>query len=124
MYPPVSSPSSLKRGESHEPLPITDPDEGERLPGRARTVGTLVHYAVSQNWSAANPVHLENLRAQEVMFPFSEVERDDILGEVAELLAGYEALLGEELPSLEARSEDHAELPLALSHAVRPSGRV
>ena len=115
-HPPVSSPSSLKRGESHEPLPITDPDEGERLPGRARTVGTLVHYAVSQNWSAANPVHLQNLRAQEVMFPFSEPEKDDILGEVAELLASYEALLGRELPGLEARSEDHAELPLALPH--------
>ena len=114
-HPPVSSPSSLKRDE-HEPLPIADPDEGERLPGRARTVGTLLHYAVSQNWSAENPVHLENLRAQEVMFPFSEAEKSDIVAEVAELLVTYEKLLGAELPALEARSEDHAEVPVALPH--------
>ncbi len=60
-HPPVSSPSSLK-GAPFEPLPIADPDEGERLPGRSRTVGTLVHYAISQNWRADNPVHLHNLR--------------------------------------------------------------
>ncbi len=116
-HAPVSSPSSLKREtETHEPLPVTDPDEGERLPGRARTVGTLVHYGISQNWSAKNPVHLENLRAQEVMFPFSEDEKSDIVAEVAELLATYERMLGRELPSLSARSEDHAEVPLALPH--------
>ena len=120
-HPPVSSPSSLKRdtetrGELHEPLPVTDPDEGERLPGRARTVGTLVHYGISQNWSAENPVHLANLRAQEVMFPFSEDEKSDIVTEVAELLAAYEGLLGHALPALASRSEDHAEVPLALPH--------
>lgn len=116
-HPPVSSPSSLKReGDNHEPLPINDPDEGERLPGRARTVGTLVHYAISQNWSARKPVHLENLRAQEVMFPFSEEEKSEILLEVAKLLATYEGYLGQELPALASRSEDHAELPLALAH--------
>ena len=116
-HSPVSSPSSLKREtQLHEPLPVTDPDEGERLPGRARTVGTLVHYAISQNWSATNPVHLENLRAQEVMFPFSEAEKSDVVAEVAELLATYERMLGRELPALTARSEDHAEVPLALPH--------
>ena len=114
-HPPVSSPSSLKRDE-HEPLPIADPAEGERLPGRARTVGTLLHYAVSQNWSAENPVHLENLRAQEVMFPFSEAEKSDIVAEVADLLATYEKMLGHELAALEARTEDHAEVPVALPH--------
>ena len=114
-HPPVSSLSSLK-GDAQEPLPITDPDEGERLPGRGRTVGTLVHYAISQNWSSTNPVHLRNLRAQEVMFPFGEDEKSDILTEVAELLKTYEGLLGRELPALAARSEDHAELPLALPH--------
>ncbi len=124
-YPPVSSPSALKRdanphiqgnAEAHEPLAVGDPDEGERLPGRARTVGTLVHYAISQNWSARNPVHLENLRAQEVMFPFSDDEKTVIVAEVAELLAVYEAMLGRELPALGTRTEDHAEVPLALPH--------
>jgi ATP-dependent exoDNAse (exonuclease V) beta subunit len=115
-YPPVSSPSSLKGDETHEPLPITDPDEGERLPGRARVVGTLVHYAISQNWSAANLQHLENLRAQEVMFPFSAPEQEEIIAEVAELLTSYEGLLGTEIAALGARREDHAELPLALPY--------
>lgn len=128
-YPPVSSPSALKRdarlnargaaqgdAEAHEPLPVGDPDEGERLPGYARTVGTLVHYAISQNWSAGNAVHLENLRAQEVMFPFSDPEKTAVVAEVAELLAVYEGMLGRELPALAGRTEDHAEVPLALPH--------
>ena len=117
-HPPVSSPSSLKGDLDFEPLPISDPDEGERLPGRSRTVGTLVHYAISQNWRADNPVHLENLKAQEVMFPFNEVEQEDILAEVKGLLENYQALLGRELPSLEARDEDFPELPMALPHGA------
>ena len=141
-HPPVTSPSALKSSlnsdvqpgsqpgfhpfshpsphagvdtlEAHEPLPFSDPDEGERLPGRATTVGTLVHYAISQNWSATNTQHVENLRAQEVMFPFLPGEQESILDEVRTLLGSYESLLGEALPALEARAEDHAELPMAL----------
>ena len=129
-HPPVTSPSALKSSlnsdihpvshagfgtlEAHEPLPFSDPDEGERLPGRATTVGTLVHYAISQNWSARNAQHVENLRAQEVMFPFLPGEQESILDEVRTLLGSYESLLGEALPALEDRTEDHAELPMAL----------
>jgi ATP-dependent helicase/nuclease subunit A len=115
-HPPVSSPSRLKQEsyEDIEPLPFSDPEEGERLPGRSTTVGTLVHYAISQNWSASHPVHVENLRAQEVMFPFTPDEQLDILVEVKELLSNYESLLGSELPSLEQRSHDFPELPMAL----------
>ena len=36
--------------------------------------------------------------------------------EVADLLVTYEKLLGHELPALSARSEDHAEVPVALPH--------
>lgn len=114
-HPPVSSPSRLKaEGLEHEPLPFSDPEEGERLPGRAATVGTLVHYAISQNWSAEKPEHLENLRAQEVMFPFGPDEQNDILGDVKRLLGNYEDLLGDGLPLLEDREEDYPELPMAL----------
>ena len=112
-FPPVHSPSRLK-GEEHEPLPLSDPNEGEILPGQARTVGTLVHYAISQNWSANNEAHLENLRAQEVMFPFSPQEQQEILQEVRELLANYERLLGNGIPPLEGRRVDQPELPMAL----------
>jgi ATP-dependent helicase/nuclease subunit A len=115
-HPPVSSPSRLKQ-EAHEdlePLPFSDPSEGERLPGRSTTVGTLVHYAISQNWSAKNPVHVENLRAQEVMFPFTLDEQLDILVEVKELLGNYENLLGNGIPPLSERSSDYPELPMAL----------
>lgn len=115
-HPPVQSPSRFKGEafEASEPLPFSDPDDGERLPGRATTVGTLVHYAISQNWSADNPQHLDNLRAQEVMFPFSQSEQEDILQEVAGLLGNYERLLGNSLPALKERDEDYPELPLAL----------
>jgi ATP-dependent exoDNAse (exonuclease V) beta subunit len=115
-HPPVSSPSRLKQEsyEDLEPLPFSDPEEGERLPGRSTTVGTLVHYAISQNWSASNPVHVENLRAQEVMFPFTLDEQLDILVEVKELLSNYESLLGDSIPALNERSDDFPELPMAL----------
>lgn len=114
-HPPVSSPSRVKQElHDYEPLPFSDPDEGERLPGRATTVGTLVHYAISQNWSAANPKHIDNLRAQEVMFPFTPEEQDDILNEVKVLLSNYEDLLGRGLATLSERSEDYPELPMAI----------
>jgi ATP-dependent helicase/nuclease subunit A len=115
-HPPVSSPSRLKQEsyEDLEPLPFSDPEEGERLPGRSTTVGTLVHYAISQNWNSSNPIHVENLRAQEVMFPFTPDEQQDILVEVKELLNNYESLLGSEIPSLRERSDDYPELPMAL----------
>ena len=117
LHPPVTSPSQIKQEqneESYEPLPFSDPEEGERLPGRATTVGTLTHYAISQNWTANNPKHLENLRAQEVMFPYTPDEQNDILTEVKMLLENYEQLLGNGLPPLADRTEDHPELPMAL----------
>jgi ATP-dependent helicase/nuclease subunit A len=115
-HPPVSSPSRLKQEsyEDLEPLPFSDPSEGERLPGRSTTVGTLVHYAISQNWTVNNPVHIENLRAQEVMFPFTPDEQQDILAEVKELLNNYDQLLGVGIPALSERSQDDPELPMAL----------
>ena len=114
-HPPVSSPSRLKSETfDDEPLPFSDPDEGERLPGRATTVGTLTHYAISQNWTADNPTHLDNLRAQEVMFPFTPDEQDDILAEVKGLLENYESLLGDGIPALAERTEDYPELGMAL----------
>lgn len=115
-HPPVSSPSRVKQEIPYEPLPFSDPDEGERLPGRATTVGTLVHYAISQNWRSDNPEHLENLKAQEVMFPFTPHEQEDILSEVKSLLANYESLLGQGLPDLWQRSQDYAELPMAIPY--------
>ena len=115
-HPPVSSPSRLKSeaGFEHEPLPFSDPEEGERLPGRATTVGTLTHYAISQDWRAANPAHRDNLRAQEVMFPYTPDEQDDILNEVSGLLTHYEALLGNGIPALDKRSHDYPEIGMAL----------
>ncbi|MCA9836492.1 MAG: UvrD-helicase domain-containing protein [Trueperaceae bacterium] len=115
-YPPVTSPSRIKQEsfDDYEPLPFSDPEEGERLPGRATTVGTLTHYAISQNWSADNPTHIENLRAQEVMFPFTLDEQSDILTEVKMLLSNYEGILGNGIPHPQDRSEDYPELPMAL----------
>ena len=116
---PVVMPAAPETPELiHEPLPFSDPDEGERLPGRATTVGTLTHFAISQNWQANNPVHLSNLKAQEVMFPFTPEEQADILAEVKTLLANYEALLGHGIPALRERSHDFPELPMALPYGA------
>jgi len=82
------------------------------LPGRGRVVGTLVHFAISQDWEPGER-SLESLRAHEVMFPYAPHEQDDVLSEVEELLAGYRELLGGALPPLGSRAVDRAELPLA-----------
>lgn len=113
-FPPVTSPSRLKSAEDFEPLPFIDSEEGERLPGKARAIGTLVHYAISQNWQADNPLHMDNLKYQEVMFPFEVAEQEELLAEVKELLINYQNLLGQELPSLAKRNEDYPELPMVL----------
>ncbi|MEM7734898.1 MAG: UvrD-helicase domain-containing protein [Deinococcota bacterium] len=114
-YPPVFSPTGLKQSsEQHEKLPFNDPDEGERLPGAGRTVGTLVHYAIQQNWQPDNDTHMANLRAQEVMFPFTPSEQDELMADVGKLLSNYHSLLGEALPRLTSRSHDYPELAMAL----------
>ncbi len=110
-FPPLFSPSAYKRLEA-EPLPLPDPEEGEVLPGRARAIGTLVHYAIGQNWQADNPAHLANLEAQEVMFPFGPDERAGIMDEVKALLQEYQGLLGAMLPW--PREEDYPEFAVAL----------
>lgn len=110
-FPPLFSPSGLKR-EEHEPLPLPDPNEGEEIPGRSRAIGTLVHYAIGQNWDPGDPRHLANLEAQEVMFPFNPDERDGIMLEVKELLQKYQSLLGHQLPW--PRDEDYPEFGMAI----------
>ncbi|RDI95533.1 DNA helicase UvrD [Meiothermus sp. QL-1] len=110
-FPPLFSPSAYKRLEA-EPLPLPDPEEGEERPGRARAVGTLVHYAIAQHWHPDNPLEMASLEAQEVMFPFGPEEREGIMAEVRALLQSYHQLLGEKLPW--PREEDHAELGVAL----------
>jgi ATP-dependent exoDNAse (exonuclease V) beta subunit len=110
-FPPLFSPSAYKRLEA-EPLPLPDPEEGEALPGRARAIGTLVHYAIGQNWRPDNPAHLANLEAQEVMFPYGPDERSGIMEEVKALLQSYQGLLGTQLPW--PRDEDYPEFAVAL----------
>src|SRR5690606_28900487 len=84
------------------------------LPGRGRVIGTLVHFAISQDWGADDDEPLDSLRAQEVMFPYSAEQQDELLAEVRELLGGYQVMLGAELPALGARASDRAEVPLAV----------
>ncbi|MCS7058188.1 MAG: UvrD-helicase domain-containing protein [Meiothermus sp.] len=110
-FPPIFSPSAYKRLEA-EPLPLPDPAEGEEPLGGARAVGTLVHYAIGQNWHPGRPDEMANLEAQEVMFPYDPEEREAIMAEVRELLVRYHALLGEALPW--PRDEDYAEFAVAL----------
>lgn len=90
---------------------------GASAPGRGRALGTLVHYAISRDWLELDRRRSELLGSQEAAWPFSEEQRAEILDEVAELLGRYRELLGAELPSLESRRVDRAEVPLALGSA-------
>ncbi len=115
-YPPVYSPSRLVRDASAEPRPASDPSDPESIPGRAAAVGTLVHYAISQDWHPDDAATEPNLAAQEVMFPFSLEERAEVLGEVHGLLSGYWRLLGTVLPPTALRQRDRAELAVTVPH--------
>jgi ATP-dependent exoDNAse (exonuclease V) beta subunit len=115
-FPFLASPSGIKQN-TEDPLPI--PEDSLEVPGQARAIGTLVHYAIGQNWHSTNPLHLKNLESQEVMFPFGPEERSAIMAQVQELLSTYEALQGNALPWPKAapdyaRDEDYPEFGIAL----------
>ncbi len=114
-FPPVSSPSSFQeqRLEAEgEPVAFSGPEYAEAIPGKSRAVGTLVHYAIGNNWNDPTPAQCINLEVQDVMFPFGPEERKIIMEEVLELIGLYRNMLGKEIPTI--REEDHAEIPLAL----------
>lgn len=117
VLPPVTSPTRLAL--SDEPLPAAVLASSEREIERGRVGwgsarGTLVHYAIGQDWSPDDQEALATLGSQEVLFPFSEAQRSELVGEVVDLLRDYRALLGDRLPALQQRSVDRAELPLAV----------
>lgn len=128
--PPLTSPTRLLLAarssagpddddeSAEEPLPfeLRASAEAEVAHGRVgwgRARGTLVHYAIGQGWRPDDEATLRTLLAQEVMFPFDQAQRLELVSEVTELLRAYQALLGHELPALAAREVDRAELPLA-----------
>ncbi|WP_038058187.1 UvrD-helicase domain-containing protein [Thermus amyloliquefaciens] len=112
-FPPVYSPSAHRKAEG-EPLPLAEAMEGEVLPKFARALGTLVHYALARNLDPEDEGAMGALLLQEVALPFAEGERARLLAEVRLLLRNHRGMLGRALPPLEAREEDHAELPLVL----------
>ncbi len=115
-FPPVYSPSRLKSAPESEPLNIPDSDEGEQLPGKGATIGTLVHYAISRDWQPDDALQMQNLQYQEVMFPFSTSEQESLLDEVKSLLKNYYAMLGKELKDLDSREEDLPEVPMVMPY--------
>ncbi len=123
-YPAVFSPSRLERGAARkgatetegEPVAPSDPEVGAEPPGRATAVGTLVHYAIGQDWDPDDGATAVNLAAQEVMFAFSAEQRRGIVDEVLGYLHTYRSLLGTSLPALGARQDDRSELPVAVPY--------
>ncbi|GLV47740.1 ATP-dependent DNA helicase [Thermus sp. LT1-2-5] len=109
--PRVYSPSALRKDE---PRPLAEALEGEVASEYARALGTLVHYAIARDLDPEDEAAMEALLLQEVAFPFPEEEKAALLSEVKALLLRYWALLGQALPALAARDEDHPELPLVL----------
>ncbi len=138
--PPVMSPSTLARlhdeppdaawreatrvgtaADSEEPLSFAERSavEGELEAGRVgwgRALGTLVHYAIGQDWHPEDATTERTLLAQEVLFPFTDEQRTRLVTEVIELLGDYWRLVGSALPALGGRDVDRAELPLAVRY--------
>jgi ATP-dependent helicase/nuclease subunit A len=110
--PFVYSPSAFTKAK--EPVPLAEALEKEALPEFYRALGTLVHYAIARHLDPEDEGAMAGLLLQEVAFPFAEGEKRRLLEEVRDLLRRYRGMLGPSLPPLEAREEDHAELPLVL----------
>ena len=110
--PWVYSPSAYKKAQ--EPIPLAEALEKEALPEFYRALGTLVHYAIARHLDPEDEGAMAGLLLQEVAFPFAEEEKRRLLQEAKGLLRCYRGMLGLLLPPLEAREEDHAELPLVL----------
>jgi len=110
-------------GQAHdadEPLPPAERSAGEdelergRV-GWGRARGTLTHFAIGHDWRPDDPLTRSTLAAQEVLAPFDEAQRAELVEEVLELLGHYWGMLGDVLPALADRAVDRAELPLAVS---------
>ena len=107
---PLSAPDAEGDDERRAP----DPEDGERLAGRGTAVGTLVHDALARGRRFTRPADLEELAAQEVLFPFPRDARTAILAEVGTLVASFWALVDAgDLPAPGAADEDQPELPFA-----------
>lgn len=119
--PMVLSPTAAKRLFQDEAL-VEDRAEVQHdetaLPiGAATTIGTLVHFAIGENWRSNDPEAMQKLLTQEVLTDFSQEDRRGMLDRVKCFLRAYEALLGNDLPALSERLNDQAELPLTLRAA-------
>jgi len=103
-------------GEDPEERSGLAPAEGDRFAGRGTAIGTLVHDALARMEVA--PGSAARLRGQEVLFGFPEGEKELILSEVEELLAGYRRLVavGEMVPLGEGEFEQR-ELAFAFEAA-------
>ncbi len=115
-YPRLRSPSAWRKA-----WPLWEPEgeawgwEPEEAPGlRARALGILVHWAIAQDLRP-DPATRALLALQEVLFPFSPEEQEAVLEEAMGLLEGYWGMMGQGIYPLEARLEDHPELPWVFS---------
>src|SRR5690606_30110020 len=112
-----TSPSRLAPADEPLPAAVLASSEREVERGRVgwgRARGTLVHYAIGQDWVEHDEQVLTTLGSQEVLFPFSDAQRAELIAEVAGLIGDYRALLGAGLPTLGEREVDRAELPLTV----------
>ena len=111
--PPVSSPSALK---AERELEVKDPDEARPVDPEARllgrVVGILVHEGIQRGWDPDDPEVMLALEGEQVLEEVPADRRPAVLEEVAALLRNYRGLLGSELPPLEERAIDLAELPV------------
>lgn len=110
--PPLQSPSGVRKGASEDDREPPGAWE-EEAPGWARAVGILTHWAIAEDLDPEAEATFAALLHQEVALFFPDRER--LVAEVLDLLRAYRALMAEgRIAPLEARDEDHAELPLVL----------
>ena len=111
--PRVRAPTrSPEAGENSAPDELELDFGGHTIPQAERVIGTLAHYAVSENFSSQNRQQRQILSAQYVLHPYMPDEREVMVERAWWYLAQYENLY----PDRQTRLFDYAELPFAFSH--------
>lgn len=110
---PRTAPLAIERFASNDRHP-EDEDGVTPLPGRGVVIGTLLHDAIRRDADPDDAAELATLSAQELMFPYSDAEREGVIAEVRAMLRTYRSLLGGALPALHDRERDLREWPILL----------
>jgi ATP-dependent exoDNAse (exonuclease V) beta subunit len=108
---PTRSPQAGELETTADELHLLDLLHGtaNTIPEAERVIGTLAHYAISENFSSRDSTQRQILSAQYVLHPYTPEEREAMIQSAWWYLEQFEQLY----PNRQNRLHDYAELPFA-----------